>query len=125
MPDFTSVILYVADPLASIRVYARLLARQPIQVTANFAKIALAPGVVLGLWRRSDVLPAPTATPGSGELCCIVTDRAAVLAAVEAWRDQGLPLLQEPVEREFGFTAAGCDPDGHRLRVLFPSIRPV
>jgi catechol 2,3-dioxygenase-like lactoylglutathione lyase family enzyme len=123
--DFTSIILYVSDPLTSIRFYARLLGRQPLQATANFAKIVLAPGIVLGLWRRSDVQPSTESAPGCGELCCIVADHAAVLTAVAAWRDQGLTPLQEPIEKEFGFTAAGSDPDGHRLRVLCPAVRPV
>jgi hypothetical protein len=31
---------------------------------------------------------------------------------------RGLPIIQEPLMMDFGFTCTGLDPDGNRLRVM-------
>ena len=36
------------------------------------------------------------------------------------WKQRGLPILQEPVQMDFGHTFVAADPDGHRLRVFVP-----
>ena len=118
MPDPTTIILYVRDPLVSARFYARLLGREPIELHPNFAMHILAPGVMLGLWARHDVAPAATAPCGAGELGITVADRTAVIATHQAWRELGMPIIQEPMMMDFGFTCTGTDPDGNRLRVM-------
>lgn len=118
MPDLSTVILYVSDPLASARFYAGILGREPVEACPTFAMLVMAPGVMLGLWLRSDVAPAAGAANGSGELCLSVADRAAVEATCRGWRAAGIPLIQEPVAMDFGFTATATDPDGNRLRVM-------
>lgn len=118
MSDLTTVILYVRDPLVSVRFYAELLGREPVEACSTFAMIAMAPGVMLGLWSIEDVAPAAAGRPGAGELCLVVPDRDAVHETAKTWRGRGMPLIQEPVEQDFGFTATGTDPDGHRIRVM-------
>ncbi|MBA3937984.1 MAG: VOC family protein [Planctomycetes bacterium] len=118
MPDIATVILYVREPLASARFYAGLLGREPVEASANFAMLPMAPGVMLGLWARHDVAPAANVPAGSGELAFVVADRDAVLATHRSWQARGIPIIQEPVMMDFGFTCTGTDPDGTRLRVM-------
>ncbi|WP_277425783.1 hypothetical protein [Lysobacter enzymogenes] len=37
------------------------------------------------------------------------------------WRGRGWPIVQAPVELDFGRTFVALDPDGHRLRVFSPA----
>ena len=46
---------------------------------------------------------------------------AAVDATHADWKERGLPILQSPTEMDFGRTFVAGDPDGHRLRVFFPT----
>lgn len=118
MPDVSTVILYVRDPLISVRFYADLLGHQPIESSANFAMLPMAANVMLSLWAKHDVAPASTAPSGSGELAFTVADHEAVLATHREWVRRGLPIIQEPLMMDFGFTCTGLDPDGNRLRVM-------
>ena len=77
-------------------------------------------GLKLGLWARHTMEPAVTAAPGASELVVAVEDKAAVLAMHEAWRGQGIAIIQTPTEMDFGYTFTALDPDGHRLRVFAP-----
>ncbi len=124
MPEIATVILYVRDPQTSIRFYSELLDRPPLESSAKFALLGMASGMTLGLWAISDVTPAVDAQPGASELVFIMPERAAVLAAVQVWRTRGMQVIQDPVDQEFGFTATGVDPDGHRLRLLLPAEMP-
>lgn len=118
MTDISTVLLYVSDPLASARFYAGILGREPLEAHPCFAMLPMAPGVMLGLWRRDGVLPAASVANGCGELCISVADPAAVEATCRAWRAAGIAIIQEPVAMDFGFTATAADPDGNRLRVM-------
>ncbi len=42
---------------------------------------------------------------------------AAVDERFAQWTGEGIVIAQEPTRMEFGYTFAGLDPDGHRLRV--------
>jgi catechol 2,3-dioxygenase-like lactoylglutathione lyase family enzyme len=121
MPASHFLLLYVAQPEASARFYTRLLGRAPIESSASFAMFALDDGLMLGLWARQDVQPAPDAASGASELAFALPDAAAVEAAHERWRDQGLPIAQPPTRMDFGYTCVGLDPDGHRLRAFTPA----
>ena len=66
MPDPNFVILYVDSPPASAAFYADLLGRPPVESSPTFAMFALESGVMLGLWARHTVQPAPTSPTGSG-----------------------------------------------------------
>ena len=35
---------------------------------------------------------------------------------------RGFKIIQPPTQMDFGHTFVGCDPDGHRLRVYFPTV---
>jgi catechol 2,3-dioxygenase-like lactoylglutathione lyase family enzyme len=120
MSDPSFVILYVDSPAASAAFYRDLLGKAPVEESPTFALFALDSGVMLGLWSRHTVEPSAAAA-GGGELGFTVADRAAVDAAHEDWRKRGLPILQAPTELDFGRTFVALDPDGHRLRVFFPT----
>ena len=117
-PNF--LILYVSDPLASAAFYATLLERPPVESSPGFAMFALDSGVMLGLWQRAEVLPAVDNFGAGAEVAFAVKDNAAVDALRATWAARGLPLLQQPVKMDFGYTFVAADPDGHRLRVFAP-----
>ncbi|MCW2244930.1 catechol 2,3-dioxygenase-like lactoylglutathione lyase family enzyme [Azospirillum fermentarium] len=112
-----NVFLYVKDPLASADFYAKILGRGPLEASPGFALFELVPGMMLGLWARDGVEPAPEAAPGAAELGFPVAARAAVDDLHAEWTAKGLTILQAPVKMDFGYTFAAADPDGHRLRV--------
>ncbi|MDT8998982.1 VOC family protein [Paucibacter sp. APW11] len=118
-PNFT--ILYVRDALASASFYTRLLGREPVESAPTFAMFALDGGVMLGLWTRAGVEPAPVVEAGAVELGFVQPDRAAVDALHQRWIEQGLTIAQAPTVMDFGYTFAALDPDGHRLRVFNPT----
>ncbi len=115
------VLLYVASLKASVDFYRDLLEREPIDASPTFAMFALNPGLMLGLWAREGVQPAPGAGTGGGELALSLAEARDVDGACERWRSLGVRILQEPVDMDFGRTFVGLDPDGHRLRVFSPS----
>ena len=117
-PQF--VLFYVASPQASAQFYARLLGTPPVEASPTFAMFALPGGLMLGLWGRDGVQPAPSAQPGAMELGFPVADEAAVRQRYAQWQAQGLTLLQAPTTMDFGWTFTAADPDGHRLRVFAP-----
>ena len=120
MPNFSFVLLYVENPPASASFYADLLGRPIIDSSPTFAMLPLSDGMKLGLWLRNTVEPAATGQAGAGEVAFTVEDVAAVKATFADWKQRGLPILQEPVQMDFGHTFVAADPDGHRLRVFVP-----
>ena len=119
MADPNFIILYVDSPTASAAFYAELLGKPPVESSATFAMFALPSGVVLGLWSRHTVEPAPAPTLGGGsEVAFAVESRDQVTSLYDAWRGRGLRVAQEPVDMDFGHTFVALDPDGHRLRVF-------
>ena len=118
-PNF--VLLYVRSPLESVAFYTALLGKPPVESSPTFALFALDSGVMLGLWQSSGVQPAATA-PGGSELAFAVDGADAVEARHEAWKAQGIPVIQPPTAMDFGHTFTALDPDGHRLRVFAPRM---
>lgn len=123
MTDASFVILYVADPTKSAAFYSGLLERQPAEQSPTFAMIEMAPGVMLGLWKRDGVEPAATA-PGGAEVAFPVADAQAVAAIHIDWKKRGIAIAQKPTRMDFGDTFVALDPDGHRLRVFAPAEPP-
>lgn len=121
MPDFSFVLLYVDNPVASARFYGELLATPPIEASPTFAMFPLREGVMLGLWARAGVEPAPESAKGASEIAFTVADAAAVDATHADWRARGLTITQAPTAMDFGRTFVALDPDGHRLRVFAPA----
>jgi predicted enzyme related to lactoylglutathione lyase len=121
MLDINFVLLYVESPAASAAFYEKLLGRPPVEASATFALFAMPSGVMLGLWSRHTVEPAATAKGGGGEIAVTVADAAAVDATHADWSTRGLQILQAPTDLDFGRTFVALDPDGHRLRVFFPT----
>lgn len=120
MPDFNFVLLYVDDPPASAGFYADLLGRPPAETSPTFAMLPLRDGVMLGLWSRRTVEPAPGTETAGSEIAFIAADSAAVCAMHDDWRKRGIAIAQAPTQMDFGHTFVALDPDGHRLRVFAP-----
>jgi catechol 2,3-dioxygenase-like lactoylglutathione lyase family enzyme len=115
-PHYT--ILYVADPQASARLYARLLGADAIDAAPTFALFALEGGRMLGLWAKDAVKPAADFHGSGSEIALKVAETADVDALYASWREAGLAMLQAPQQLDFGYTFTAADPDGHRLRVF-------
>jgi catechol 2,3-dioxygenase-like lactoylglutathione lyase family enzyme len=119
MPEPNFIILYVDNPTASADFYAGLLGKPPVESSPTFAMFALPSGVMLGLWSRHTVEPAPAPTVGGGsEVAFAVEGKAEVTSLYGAWTARGLRVAQKPVDMDFGHTFVALDPDGHRLRVF-------
>lgn len=118
MFDVNYVLLYVNDPPASAAFYAGLTGRDAVENSPTFALHVLPSGVKLGLWKADTVEPKVDRQPGGNEIALTVADADAVQAVYQDWKNRGLPILQEPVRADFGYTFVAADPDGHRLRVF-------
>jgi catechol 2,3-dioxygenase-like lactoylglutathione lyase family enzyme len=120
MPNQTFILLYVDNPEASSLFYADLLGHKPIETSPTFVMFALGPSLMLGLWSRHTVKPAPTVSAGGGEIAFTSDTAAAVDATYTEWSKRG-PILQTPMDMDFGRSFVALDPDGHRLRVFAPA----
>ena len=121
MSEINFTLLYVEDVARSAAFYSRLLAKPIPESSVNFALIPAAPGLMLGLWRRSEVAPAVRAEPGAGEIAVRLADEAAVEAEHTRWQAAGVRIAQPPTHMDFGFTCVGLDADGHRIRAFAPA----
>jgi catechol 2,3-dioxygenase-like lactoylglutathione lyase family enzyme len=83
-PNF--ILLYVDSPKASGDFYTSLLGREPVETSPTFVMFALGGGLMLGLWSRHTVKPAPVATGGGSEIGIAVDNPAAVDATCAAWK---------------------------------------
>jgi predicted enzyme related to lactoylglutathione lyase len=117
MPNHT-FILYVEDPIVSAQFYEKLLRAKPVEASPGFAMFALTPPTMLGLWKRSEVVPKVTAATGSNEVGFHVEAKAIVDQFFATSKQIGARVLQEPEPMDFGYTFTVADPDGHRLRVF-------
>lgn len=115
------IVLYVDNAGRSADFYAGLLGAKPIESSPGFAMFALSDGLMLGLWSRQAVQPAHAGGAGAVELGFPVGSDDAVREKHLAWSGRGTPILQAPVQMDFGFTFVAADPDGHRLRVFHPT----
>lgn len=120
MPDFTFLLLHVADQDASATFYSDLLGLPIVERKDDFAALPLRDGVLLGLWRRGTEAPESSGTTGASEVAFAVADAAAVETMHTDWQARGVAILQSPTTMSFGHTFAAADPDGHRLRVFAP-----
>ncbi|HBO5133972.1 TPA: VOC family protein [Pseudomonas aeruginosa] len=109
--------LYVDDPARSAAFYRRLLARESVEQSADFALFVFDNGFKLGLWARAGVAPASSVPGGGDELCFQVDSDDEVRCLHRLWREGGVEIVQAPQSMDFGYTFCGLDPDGHRLRV--------
>ncbi len=116
-----SFILYVDDPMKSAAFYEKLLRAAPVEASPGFAMFALTPPTMLGLWKRADVKPAPTAPTGSNEVGFQVETDPTVDQFFASAKEIGAAVLQEPTHLDFGYTFTVADPDGNRLRVFAPT----
>jgi len=121
LPHPNFILLYVKAVPESVSFYTDLLQQPPVESSPNFAMFAFSSGVMLGLWARHDVQPAPTALAGTGELCITLASVEAVQAVHHEWLGRGINILQAPTKMDFGYTFVAGDPDGHRIRAFFPT----
>jgi len=122
MPDFSFLLLHVADHTASATFYTELLGIPIIEQKHDFAMLPLRDGVMLGLWLNDTVEPASTGQSGASEIAFSVADKATVESLHADWKARGVPIIQAPTEMVFGTTFVALDPDGHRLRVFAPQM---
>jgi predicted enzyme related to lactoylglutathione lyase len=115
------VLLFVADPGTSADFYGRIFDATPVEQSPTFAMFALPSGLNLGLWKRATAEPAITAQPGASEISLVEPDVDRFHAD---WSAHGIPILQPPTDMDFGRTFVALDPDGHRVRVFWPSSEP-
>jgi catechol 2,3-dioxygenase-like lactoylglutathione lyase family enzyme len=120
MSDISFVLLYVDSPEKSAAFYADILGRPAAESSPTFAMFPMKTGVRLGLWSRHTVEPAAKAAGGGGEIAFTVADGATVDKTHADWRSRGVAIAQAPTDLDFGRTFVGLDPDGHRLRVIWP-----
>ena len=121
MSDIGFILLYVEDVARSAAFYSRLLEKPAPESSPNFAMLPVAPGLMLGLWRRGEVEPPATGGPGAAEIAVTLPDDAAVEATHARWSAQGVAIAQAPTRMDFGYTFVALDPDGHRLRAFAPT----
>lgn len=121
MPDFTFVLLHVADHAASAAFYNKLLGIPITEQKQDFSALPLREGVLLGLWARDTVEPESTHQSGASEIAFAVADAAAVETMHAEWKAGGVTILQAPTRMSFGPTFLAVDPDGHRVRVFAPA----
>ena len=121
MADPNFIVLYVSDPQKSAAFYTDLLGHPVIESSANFAGVPLKDDMLLGLWRRPMVEPAATGASGASEIGLTLGSREAVEALHKDWTERGVKMAQAPTDMDFGRTFVALDPDGHRLRVMYPN----
>jgi predicted enzyme related to lactoylglutathione lyase len=115
-----SLILYVEDTAKSAAFYHGLFQAPVVEQSVNFAMVALPGGLMLGLWARHDVKPAPASGAGGLELGVTLESDAAIDAAADEAQKAGARLVQAPVTLDFGYTFLAASPDGHLIRVFHP-----
>lgn len=120
MPDFSFLLLHVADHAASATFYTELLAIPIVEQKPDFSMLPLRDGVMLGLWSRETVDPTSSGHTGASEVAFVVADATAVDTIHADWQQRGVTILQTPTRMSFGTTFVATDPDGHRLRVFAP-----
>ena len=113
----TNILLYVAQPEASARFYARLLGQEPVEASPTFVLFHLPEGPALSLWARHAIEPVPAAAGGGCEIGFRVDRAALVDATHDDWKVKGATIILEPIDLDFGRSFMAADPDGHRLRV--------
>jgi predicted enzyme related to lactoylglutathione lyase len=113
-------ILYVDNAASSADFYEKLFGVAPTERADTFSLFRLPTGLVLGLWSQAGVEPKALLTGGGCELAIRAPSAAEVDATHERWEALGIPVLQAPVEADFGRTFTVSDPDGHRIRVFNP-----
>ncbi|MES2097814.1 MAG: VOC family protein [Pseudomonadota bacterium] len=121
MPDFTFLLLHVADDAASATFYHEVLGLPIIDQRPGFAMLRLRDGVMLGLWLNETVEPHSSGQTGASEIAFAVADPDAVETMYADWQQRGLTIIQTPTRMSFGTTFVALDPDGHRLRVFAPN----
>jgi predicted lactoylglutathione lyase len=121
MSDVSFILVYVNDVAASEAFYASILGRRAVDSSPTFAMLPAAPGLMLGLWKRSGVQP-PASLAGGSEIAFTAANETEVDALYAKWRALGVKTVQATTRMDFGYTFVGSDPDGTRLRVFTPAV---
>ena len=117
-PD--SLLLYVEDTARSADFFHTLFQAPVVEQSVNFAMLALPGGLMLGLWARHDIKPAPAAGASGFEMAVTLETDAAVDAALVEAQKAGAKIVQAAIRLDFGYTFLAASPDGHLIRVFCP-----
>jgi len=120
MSDVSFILVYVDDVAASEAFYASILGRGAVDSSPTFTMLPAAPGLMLGLRKRSGVQPLAGVAGGS-EIAFTAADETEVDALYAKWRALGVKIVQATTRMDFGYTFVGIDPDGTRLRIFTPN----
>lgn len=118
MLNLNYLILYVDNPQISASFYSQLLGLPPVESLPTFVLYALPSGFKFGLWSKHTVDPEIEQLGTGSEIGFPVENSEKVLDIYQLWQEQKVPIVQHPVQMDFGFTFVGLDADGHRLRVF-------
>ena len=119
-PPKHMILLYVADPIASLEFYEMILGTKAIDAAPTFAMLPFNESTILGLWIESGVKPPSSSKAGATELGFHLNSREDVDDEFTKWKSKGVAIVLERTKLDFGYTFVGLDPDGHRLRVFTP-----
>ncbi len=125
LPQPSFVSLYVSNPGRSAAFYGGLFGVEPVETSPTFVLFRLASGLMLGLWDRAGVLPAPDPIGHGAELGIPVANGTALSASLNAVRMAGhrIVCVQQLTPMSFGHAFTFADPAGHPIRV-FAVARP-
>lgn len=123
MRTLNYLLLAVANPAKSAKLYTKLLGVEPVENSPTFVLYVLPNGVKIGLWIETEIEPKPSAAGGI-EISFTEANKDAVRATYDAWKALDVKVVQEPTEMDFGFTFVVEDPDGHRLRPFVLADNP-
>ncbi|MEB3702022.1 VOC family protein [Candidatus Bealeia paramacronuclearis] len=114
----TFIMFYVENPTLSAQFYSQILEATPVESSPMFALFMLDSGVKLGLWAKSDVQPQGDFGGSGFELGFAKATIPELQSTYQNWKAQGVKIIQDPTDMDFGHTFTAEDPDGHRLRVF-------
>ncbi len=88
MTTLNYLLLAVADPQKSARLYDAVLGAKAVENSPTFVLYVLPSGLKIGLWLKDEMEPDP-GVPGGSDISFSEPDKAAVRATYDAWKALG------------------------------------
>ena len=114
---------YVKNPQASAALYQELLKIEPIEASPNFALIQINEMCRLGFWALDDIpyMEKQASQANPVEIALPLENIEAVEKLHHDCIHLDMPIIQPPVQMDFGYTFLTQDRDGHFLRIFCKS----